>query len=57
MSQSIWTHLDELTRETLEPAVDPNSKKGELVMAGTGIASLRQLTVEVSPARLLIIGC
>ncbi|KAK4626099.1 hypothetical protein CLAFUW4_04092 [Fulvia fulva] len=43
-SQSIWSHIAELTRGGPVPKDVPH--KGELVVVGTGIASLRQLTVE-----------
>ncbi|PIA97994.1 hypothetical protein CB0940_05746 [Cercospora beticola] len=41
---SIWNHIDELTRHDVFPSTEAG--KGELVVVGTGIASIRQMTVE-----------
>ncbi|KXT02930.1 hypothetical protein AC578_10601 [Pseudocercospora eumusae] len=47
-SSSVWSYIDHLTQEDdiSSSCGDAGDKKGELVVVGTGIASLRQMTVE-----------
>ncbi|KXS93410.1 hypothetical protein AC579_8930 [Pseudocercospora musae] len=47
MASTVWSYFDQLTRDDdFGSCEDACSKQGELVVVGTGIASLRQMTVE-----------